>query len=616
MRFLVSFFRKLWHGLDVFRRVLHLLLLLLLFGLLIGVLRQSLPALPERGALVIRPSGEIVEQLSGDPLQRAFNEAQGQHDLQTLLWDLTDAIRTAAGDSRIQALLIVTDDMTGAGQAKLEELALAIAEFRATGKKVVAAGGDFDQAQYYLAAQADEVYLDPFGMLMLPGYSRYRMYYKEALDKLAVDVHLYRAGKYKSAMEPYIRKDMSPEDRAESETYLQALWSGYRIAVAAARGRQPDDIARYAEQFPALLKAANGDGAAVALKAGLITGIRTGAEVGDRMMELVGAAPESDDPEQFRAVHMDDYLRVIHTEQGLRPDSRDTIGVVVASGEIIDGQQPPGSIGGETAAQLLRQARLDDDIRAVVLRIDSPGGSVTASEQIYREVRALRAAGKGVTVSMSDVAASGGYYIAAPADEIIASGNTITGSIGVYGALPTFNRSLDKLGIQVDGVGTTPLSGALRIDRPMSPQLSQILQTSVDRSYREFLARVADGRGRSSDEIDAIGQGRVWAGVDAQRMGLVDRLGSYQDAITAAAQRAGLGDSYSVRRIEPEATWAEQLLFQMRGSIAGGLRRLGVGQSPMQRWQQRLQPLEVELQRWERLTGSGRAFAYCFCSVN
>ncbi len=616
MRFLLSFFRKLWQGLDIFRRVLHLLLLVLLFGLLIGLLRQSLPSLPERGALVIRPSGEIVEQLSGDPLQRALNEAQGQHELQTLLWNLTDAIRAAAHDKRIHALLIATDDMTGAGQAKLEELAAAIAEFKATGKKVIASGSNFDQTQYYLAAQADEVYLDPFGMLLLPGYGRYRMYYKDALDKLAVDVHLFRAGKYKSAMEPFVRKDMSPEDRAESEAYLQALWNGYRNSVAAARARQPEEIAAYAGQLPALLKAANGDGAAAALKAGLITGIRTDVEVNDRMVELVGADTRSDDPEQFRAVQLDDYLRVMQAERSLERNRSETVGVVVASGEIIDGEQPPGTIGGETTAQLLREARLDDDIKAVVLRIDSPGGSVTASEQIYREVRALRAAGKSVTVSMSDLAASGGYYIAAPADEIIASGNTITGSIGVFGALPTFNRSLDKLGIQVDGVGTTPLSGALRIDRPMSPELSQILQSSVDRSYQEFLARVAEGRGRSRDEIDAIGQGRVWAGVDAQRMGLVDRLGGYDDAVKAAAQRAGLAEGYAVRRIEPATTLAEQLLFQMRGTVVRTLRALGLGQTSVLQWQQRLQPLEAELDRWQRMAGSGRVLAYCFCGVN
>lgn len=615
MSFLVGFFRKLWHGLDIFRRVLHLLLLLLVFALLIGLLRQSLPRLPESGALVIRPSGEIVEQLSSDPLQRVLNEAQGQHELQTLLWDLTDAIHAAAGDSRIKALLIATDDMTGAGQAKLEELSAAIAEFRATGKKVIASGSGFDQAQYYLAAQADEIYLDPFGMLMLTGYGRYRMYYKEALDKLAVDVYLYRAGKYKSAMEPYIRKDMSPEDRAESEAYLQALWSGYRNAVAAARRQQPEDLARYAAQFPALLKAANGDGAGVALKAGLITGIKTGSEVNERMVQLVGTAGDADSG-QFRAVSMDDYLRVVHAEQKLHRASAGTVGVIVASGEILDGAQPAGTIGGESTAQLLRQARYDEDIKAVVLRVDSPGGSVTASEQIYREVRALRAAGKSVTVSMSDVAASGGYYIAAPADEIIASGNTITGSIGVFGALPTFNRSLDKLGIQVDGVGTTPLSGALRIDRPMSPALDLILQSSVDRSYQEFLNRVADGRSRTRDEIDAIAQGRVWAGVDAQRLGLVDRLGSYQDAVKAAARRGGLAEGYAVRRIEPGTTWAEQLLLQMRGSIGSGMRALGVTQGSALRWQQRLQPLEIELQRWERIASSGRVFAYCFCGVN
>jgi protease-4 len=615
MRFLVGFFRKLWHGLDIFRRVLHLVLLLFLLALVIGALRESIPRLPERGALVVRPSGDLVEQLSGRPLERALSQAQGQAEPQTLLWDLTDGIRAAAKDARIQALLIDTDDLGSAGQAKLEELAAAIAEFRAAGKKVIARGSDFEQSQYYLAAQADEIYLDPFGRLLLQGYGRYRMYYKDALDKLAVDVHLYRAGKYKSAAETYVRRDMSPEERAESEAYINSLWRGYRTAVAGAQRRQPEELASYAEQFSERLKAAGGNAAQVAKAAGLITDIKTAAQVDARMVQLVGADSGADDPDAFRAVAFDDYLRVMRAEDRLRRRPRPTIAVVVASGEIVDGEQPPGTVGGKSTAALLRQARFDNDVRAVVLRIDSPGGSVFASEEIYREVRALRAAGKSVVASMSDLAASGGYYIAAPANEIIASGNTITGSIGAYGALPTFSRSLDKLGINVDGVGTAPLSGALRLDRPMQPALDALLGGSIQYVYQEFLGRVADGRGKTREEIDAIAQGRVWAGVDAQRLGLVDRLGNYEDALQAAARLAKLGADYRVRRIEPKLTLAEQLLFQMRGTTARLLRASGLLSSPALRWAQRLQPLERELGRIDRYARSGSAFTYCFCAV-
>ncbi|MCC7462284.1 MAG: signal peptide peptidase SppA [Gammaproteobacteria bacterium] len=612
MQFLGRFLRTLWRLLDGLRRVLHLLLLLALFAILAAALRESIPRLPERGALVIHPGGEIVEQLAGVPLERALSAAGDRAAAQTLLWDLTEAIRTAAGDRRIQALLIETDDLGGVGQVKLEELAAALATFRASGKKVIAHGSYFLQGQYYLAAQADEVYLDPFGFVLLDGYQRYGMFFKDALDRLGVDVHLFRAGRYKSAAEPLVRRDMSPEDREETSAYLQALWNGYRSAVARARSSTPEAIARYAEGYAAAVRAAGGDTAVVAKAAGLVTDVRTARQVGERLQELVGRDARADD---FRRVTQEDYLSVIGAERRLRGDRGAQIGVVIASGEILDGTQPPGSIGGESTARLLREARRDEAIKAVVLRIDSPGGSVFASEQIHREVEALKQAGKTVIASMSDVAASGGYYIAAPADEIIASANTITGSIGVFAGVPTFQRTLGKLGINVDGVGTTPLSGALRLDRPLSKDAAQLLQATVDHTYEEFLARVAAGRGKTREQVDAIAQGRVWAGVDAASRGLVDRLGGYQDAIKAAASRAHLGKDYRVRRIEPELSLAQLLLLQLRAGGAALARALAREAAPAAQVVARIDPMRRELARLERLASTSRPVAYCFCSV-
>jgi protease-4 len=612
MSFLGRFFRALWRFLDGLRRGLHLLLLLALFAVLVGVLRESIPHLPERGALVIHPSGEIVEQLAGVPLERALSEASDRSAPQTLLWDLSEAIRTAAGDARIQALLIETDDLGGVGQVKLEELASAIAVFRAQGKKVIAHGSYFLQGQYYLAAQAEEVYLDPFGFVLLDGYERYSMFFKDALDRLGVDVHLFRAGRYKSAAEPLVRRDMSPEDREETRAYLQALWNGYRGAVARARGTTPEAIARYAEGYAAAVGAAGGDAAVVAKAAGLVTDLRTARQVGARLQELVGRDAGAD---SFRRVSQEEYLRVIAAERQLHRGRSAQIGVVIASGEILDGVQPPGSVGGESTARLLREARLDAAIKAVVLRIDSPGGSVFASEQIHREVGALKRAGKTVIASMSDVAASGGYYIAAPADEIIASGNTITGSIGVFAGIPTFERSLDKLGINVDGVGTTPLSGALRLDRSMSKDAAQLLQATVDHTYEEFLARVAAGRGKTREQVDAIAQGRVWAGVDAASRGLIDRIGGYEDAIKAAASRARLGKDYGVRRIEPELSLTQQLLLQLRAGAAVLVRAVAGELSPAARIVAGIDPRAREFARLERLASANRPVAYCFCSV-
>jgi protease-4 len=620
MRYLFAFFRNLWRGLDVLRRVLHLLVLLALFTLLIVGLRGSIPHLPERGALVIHPSGDIVEQLAGQPLQRALSEAQGESAPQTLLSDLTRAIRGAGTDTRIQALLLETNDMASAGQPELEELAAAIREFRATGKKVIAHGSYFLQSQYYLAAQADEVYLDPFGFVLLPGYDRYRMYFKDAIDKLAIDVHLVRAGKFKSADEPFIRRDMSEEDRQESATYLQALWLGYRTAVGAARHLDPQALSGYANDYAAAVRQAGGDLAGVAKSAGLVTALRTDDQVEQRMIELVGADPRK---HGFQSVSLDDYLRALHAEEHLHRSAGSAIGVIVASGEILDGNQPSGTVGGESTAALLRQARADTDIKAVVLRIDSPGGSVLAAEQIYREVQLLRAAGKPVVASMGDLAASGGYYIAAPADEIVASANTITGSIGVFATVPTFDRTLAKLGVQVDGVGTTALSGSLRLDRPLQPQIESILQSSVDHSYAQFIQRVASGRRKSAAAVDAIAQGRVWAGRDALRLGLVDRIGGYDDAVHAAAKRAKLGKDYDVRVIEPQLSFAEQLLLNARGAFGRVLAPLGAGTrsalAPVLGAQlaPQLAPLAREVARWQRLAAVPQhTLAYCFCAVD
>ncbi len=610
MHSLGAFLHGLWRGLDAVRRFLHLLLLLALLGIVVGALHQGSVRLPARAALVVRPSGDIVEQLSGEPLERALSQAQGGVEPQTLLWDLTTAIRAAAQDARIGALFIDTDDMGSAGQVKLAELAAAIGEFHRSGKQVIAYGSYYLQGPYYLAAQADEVYLDPFGFLLLDGYARYRMYLRDVLDRLGVDMHLFRAGKFKSAAEAYTRRDMSSEDRQESAAYLEALWRGYCEAIASARGLAREQVAQYAADYVDSVAAAGGDAARVARDAAMVTGLKTRQQVEDRLAELVGTDPGG---KGFRGVTVADYLRATHADEKLRGRGA-AVGVIVASGEILDGRQPPGLVGGESTAQLLRQARLDHDIRGVVLRIDSPGGSVLASEQIYREVRALRQAGKPVVASMSDVAASGGYYIAAPANQIIASANTITGSIWVFASIPTFDRGLQKIGIAVDGLGTTPLEGALRLDRPLSAGVNRLLQATVENTYEQFLSRVADGRGRTRDAIDAIAQGRVWAGADAVPIGLVDRLGGYQDAVKAAAALAGLKGRYGVRRLEPEIGWAQQLLLQVRALGARLLERAGWARADEAVLAGRIAPLQRELARWARLSDPHSVYAYCFCS--
>jgi protease IV len=597
----------------VLRRTLHLVLLLLIFGFIIGALRGSLPHVPAKAALVIQPVGEIVEQRSGDPLQIAFNEARGERRTETLLWDLTESIRAAAKDPRIPTIVLQLDDFTGAGQPTLEEVAAAMREFRASGKKIIAHGTSFSQSQYYLAAQADEIYLDPLGEVLIEGYERYRMYYKGLLDKLAVDVHLFRVGEFKSAAEDLVRTGMSEEDRQEAKAYLDALWTAYKAAVGKARDLSPDVIEQYANGYIDAMRTNAGDTARVALEAGLVTGIKTEDEVTARIQELVG---DDDSGTGFPAIDLADYARVQATERRLARGTHGRVGVIVASGEILDGQQPPGVVGGVNTADLLRDARDDEDIAAVVLRVDSPGGSVFASEQIYREVAAIKAAGKPIVISMGDLAASGGYYVAAPADEIFASATTLTGSIGIYAAVPTFDRTLSKVGVTVDGVGTTDLSGKLRLDRPLDPVLRDYLQLNIERGYEVFIGHVAAGRKKTREQVDALGRGRVWIGSEAKARGLVDTLGSFDDAVKSAARRAGLKPDYEVERLEPELTWAEELAMQLKISAAHiSGRVLGPAVGELQAAVEPFAPLRDELTRVKRLAASQRPLAYCFCSV-
>jgi protease IV len=607
-----SFFAGLWRGLDGLRRALHLIVLLAIFALVIGVLLSAVPHIPAKAALLIAPEGELVEQLSGDPFERAVEQARGDGHAETLLWDLTDSLRTAAGDPRIPAVVLDLDKLDGATQPTLAELARAIREFRASGKKVIAYGTELTQERYYLAAQADECYLDPMGFVLIEGYDRYPVYLKEALDKLGVDINVFRVGAFKSAVEPLTRTNMSPEDREESHAYLAALWASYQDAVTRARKLAPDAVANYVATLAQTVPAAGGDAPAVALKAGLITAIKTHLEVEQRVIALVGRDPATG---SFRSVGVPDYVRYAHAEQKLHARGKPRSGVIVAQGDILEGDQPPGTVGADSISRLIRQARLDPDVRAVVLRVDSPGGSVLASEQIYRELLALRAAGKPLIVSMSGYAASGAYYISAPADEIWASPATLTGSIGIFVVIPTFDRTLGKIGVSVDGVGTTALSGELRLDRPLGAEVRAFVQSQIARGYDDFLERVSSGRGKTRAQVDAIAQGRVWAGRDALRIGLIDQLGSFDDAVKAAAHRAKVS-SYATEFLEPELTWAQELALDLRSGIARAVLGAGTQSLGLGRLARRLDPLTREVARLGRFAaGPDRLYAYCFCEL-
>lgn len=612
-----KFFRFVVMSFEGLRKFLHLLLLLVIFGFVVGALRGSIPKMPNDAALVVRPEGEIVEQRSGDPLELALAEARGLGRKETTLRDITEAIAAAADDKRIKTLVLDFDAMSGAGQPTLDEFARAVTKFRESGKKVVAFATGYGRDSYYVASHADEIYLDPMGLVVLEGYERYRNYYKSALDKLGIDVNVFRVGTYKSAIEPWIRDDMSREDREASQAFVDSLWNTYLAAVAKARDLEVQALRDYVANLSPTVKAAKGDTAKVALDAALVTGLKTPLELEQRIIELASLDKKS---QSYQSVSLSDYLRIVRAEDKISSHADARVAVLIGSGEIVDSGGGGGVIVGDAMAGLIRKARLDDDIKALVLRIDSPGGSVLASEAIYRELLAFKETERPIVVSMGDLAASGGYYIAAPADEIWASPATITGSIGIFGLFPTAPRAFAKIGVGTDGVGTTPLSGELRLDRPVGPAAAMLLQATIERGYEDFLARVSSGRSMTRDEVDAIAQGRVWSGRDAKRLGLVDELGSLDQAIEAAARRAGLQEGkYERDYLEPEKSWAQQLVSQVKVSVAGAVFR-AFGPSDLstlallEAARRDLGPIEREVMRFNQHALADRLYAHCFCT--
>ena len=608
-----SLLRWIWSGLDGLRKVLHLVLLLALFAIVLGLFSRPIPLVPDKAALVIDPQGPLVEQLTGDPVERALAQALRSQPTETLLRDVVDAIEAGADDDRISVLYLDLGGLEGGGLAKLEEVAAAIDDFRATGKPVIAYGDFYEQNQYYLAAHADEIYLDPMGAAYVDGYGNYGMFLKDALDKLSIDVNIFRVGQYKSAVETFSRNDMSPAEREESLAWLGAVWNTYKTDVAAAREFEPARLQAYADDAAASLRKAGGDLAKMALDAGLVTSLKGRFQVEDRLTQITG---EDEDTRSYVGVDFNSYLANVESGQALASSSAQKVAVIVASGDIVPGEEAPGMIGSDTLAAELRDAAHDDAIKAVVLRIDSPGGSVFASEVIRREVEALRKTGKPVVASMSSLAASGGYYIAMSADKIVASPATITGSIGVFFVMPTFQRSLERLGVHTDGVGTTSLAGEFRLDRPLGDMSRDILQQSVERIYQDFIGHVAKSRKMSVQAIDAVAQGRVWAGTDAKRIGLVDQLGGYDDAIELAARLAKLGDDYDVEYFDENVGIGEALGLRIRVALAGVIAPL-LPKGALPVVPKALAPLLAEAERLARLSDPASVYAYCVaCSID
>ena len=558
-----SFFANLWGFVDAARRtVLNLLFLLIVIAVAVAVVKSGPPALSDKTTLVLALQGPLVEQRGGSVRDNAVAQARGDAMQSAQLRDVLAVLDAAAKDPKIVRVLLQLDELRSAGLPTLREVAAGLERFKASGKPVVAWGSGFDQRQYYLAAQANEVWMHPLGSLTMTGYGGYRNYYRDALDKVGVTVNLVRVGTYKSAAEPFIANGPSPAAAEADGVLYNGLWATYLQGVEKARKLPPQTIMKAIDDLPQRFAAAGGDEAKMALDLKLVDALKTRDEMRAQLIER-GAADTR--IKSFRQVSFEGYLARLSPKL-----IGDAVGVVVAQGEIVDGEAPAGTVGGLSTANLIRQAREDDTIKAIVLRVDSPGGSVFGSELVRRELELARGAGKPVIVSMGNVAASGGYWISTASDEVIADPATITGSIGVFALMPSAEKALDKLGVHTEGTATTWLVGAGDVRRAADPRFLAIAQSNVDHIYAEFTGKVAKARKTTPQAIDAVGQGRVWTGEQAKERGLIDTLGSFNDALKSAAKRAKLGGEgdYRVTYIEPEPGRIARLLEAFGGAAA------------------------------------------------
>jgi protease-4 len=610
--FLRRFFGALWRALDFMRRlVLNLIFLIIVVVLLVAWLGSDRPPrLAADTALVVNLQGDIVEEYTIGPREAALAEALGEERLETRLRDVLEALDAAAKDPQITRAVLVLDEMGSAGAATLREIGAALQRFRSAGKPVLAWGESYSQAQYFLAAHADEAYLHPSGMLLIRGMGGTRGYYKELLDKLGVKVNAFQAGRYKSFGEPFTRTGPSPEAKEADAYLLNGLWSVWTGDVESLRKLKPGTINAVIDALPQRLEGVGGDVAQLALKEKLVDGLRTREQFRTALLQA-GAPRSSEDEETFRQISIYPYLRHVR-----EPTSREAVGVVIAQGEIVGGDARQGRVGARSTAELIQRARQDDSIKALVVRIDSPGGMVQASELIREQLDLTRTAGKPVVVSMGDVAASGGYWIAMGADEVLADAATITGSIGVFGLIPTLDGTMEKLGVSTDGVATTWLAGATDLRRPLDKRLAQVLEQVITSNYRQFVELVAERRKSTPEKINEVAQGRVWTGSQARDRGLIDKLGGFDTALKSAAQRAGLGESFRVEYIEHEPRGLNRYLSLLFGRAAAVLRD-GFGWDAARLL---LGGREGDIRRDLQLLIDARqdplaAISYCFCEL-
>ena len=606
-----------WNLIDQFRRaIVNILFLLILYFIVVSIIDTDVPSVNANSILLVKPVGYIVDELDyvrpSDELIDELRETRSQ-DPQTLLTDILKAIEYARKDDNISAMMLDLGSMWGAEPSKLQEIAQQINQFRTAGKRVYAFAEGMGQSQYYLAAHADEIMIDPMGSVFIEGYGRYNTYFKDALDKLGIKTHIFKVGTYKSAVEPYMRNDMSDEAKEANIGYLNDLWMAYKEDVQVARNLSPNAIQNFSDQFLSRVSQTELDLSDLALESDLIDKLFTRREMTQYLIEEHGSSLGGD---SYRDIHFQQYLNIKEPPelmtQGMQDD---TVAVIVAKGVILNGKQKAGTIGGDSTAELIRRARKNSKVKAVVIRVDSPGGSAYASEVIRREVLATKAV-KPVVISMGSYAASGGYWISASADEIWASPTTITGSIGIFGMLATFEEPMNTLGISRDGIGTTQLSGAFDATKPLREDVGNAIQQSINNGYREFLEIVAEGRGMSIEAVDEIAQGRVWSGKTALELGLVDKLGNLEQAISSAATLAGLID-YRVSKIEQPLSPGAQFIKDFMGSKLFADDTYSSGPIPkLSTIDVLLHQIQRSVSRFRQMDDPNNMYAHCLCNIS
>ena len=557
----MRFLRFIWSFVDITTRIFQFFLILT-FCVLFFIIFSSADniSVPEAFILNLNLNGNIVDDYSIDDIDRFISTAQGLPVSETRLRDVIKAIRYAKSDERVIGISLRTDTLASAGLSKLQDIARELSSFKESGKPIISIGDYYTQNQYYLASHANKVYLNPFGFISMTGYSRFIPYYKSSLDIFGVDANVWAIGEFKSFVEPYVRDSMSDNDKYSSLIYLNALWSEYKNDVGLQRGISPDEIQKLIDNYALVLEEFNGDNGKLALATGLVDLVLDDINLNELLDKDFGIDNALDISNR---VNFNDYLSLFSNDE---TREREKIAVITLSGAIIDGNESLGAISGDSTISLIKRASKDQEIKALVIRVDSPGGSGFASDAILKELVRFQKTGRPLVVSMSSIAASGGYWISMSADEIWASPTTLTGSIGVGAVIPTFNDTVGKLGITIDGIGTTKLSGQLDPARQLGPDIKNIMKQNIEFSYKSFIENVASYREKSLDEVDNFSRGRVWIASDAIGLGLVDKLGSLDDAINSAAVIAGIADEdFGIVNISNNESFTDRLsLFLMK----------------------------------------------------